>query len=465
MAKKKAKRHGAKDTGAPKNGASDGDIEKDDAATEGEEPDGEGASADAVEKEDAPARKEDAPAEKEAVKEDAPAEKEAVKAADTPEEKPAPAEEKAAPKAAAKAAPASQGAAWGAPLLRFETAWTKLETRLITWVLVAQLLSMVLWVLLSGLSSPIQSGNASGLVMRAVIGMVALGAIGWFATSKRSLNDRRIATIVGIAVGIGVAKLWRTVGVDYFDNLKSWLQEGSTLTLMGGLRGVATRLTLWLALLGASLATGSGKHINIDVIFRFVPSRFRLPVAVVNYCAAAIMCLSAVWGFFDHIAIESFGANADASASSKISTSVDRMGDHLFLTRKQIGLDFRAIPHVLSGDRYDQWMSAKAWNEWAKDAGFDAKYSKEEAESILIPEDAPPHAPLVVAPDGEATRGILVHDLSLVFPFGMLAVALRFLLRALLAISKQIEIDPDAAHKEEIGQHSTDEIEPRKGGA
>ena len=28
-----------------------------------------------------------------------------------------------------------------------------------------------------------------------------------------------------------------------------------------------------------------------------------------------------------------------------------------------------------------------------------------------------------------------------------------------------VEIDPDAAHKEEIGQPSTDEIEPRKGGA
>lgn len=444
MAKKKTKRHGAKDTGASTSGAAESDIEKDEGATEGEAPETEGASADAVEKDDAPA------------------EKEAAKAAQPPEEKAPAAEEKAPPKAAPKP---SQGAAWGAPLLRFEAAWTRLETRLITWVLAAQLLSMVLWVLLSGLSSPIQSGNASGLVMRAVIGMVVLGAGLWFATSKQPLQTRRIAAIVGIVVGAAVAGLWRKVGVDYFDNVKSWLQEGSTLTLMGGLRGVATRLTLWLALLGASLATGSGKHINIDVIFRFVPSRFRLPVAVVNYCAAAIMCTSAVWGFFDHIAIESFGANADATAGSKISTSVDRMSDHFFLTRKQMGLDLKALPHVISGDRYDQWMSAKAWNEWVKGAGFDEKYSKEETESILAPEDGPPHSPLVIAPDGEATRGILVHDLSLVFPFGMLAVALRFLLRALLAISKQIEIDPDAAHKEEIGHHGTDEVEPKKGGA
>lgn len=352
-----------------------------------------------------------------------------------------------------KPPPARKGKAWGDPIARFEAGWTKLETRLITWVLVAQLLSMVTWVLLSGLSSPVQSGNASGLVMRAVIGAVALGLGLWFLTQKLDNTRRSVAVLLGVVLGVASAKLWRTTGVDYFDNWKAWLQEGSTLTLMGGLRGLATRLTLWLALLGGSLATGSGKHINIDVVFRFVPPKARLPIAVVNWLAAALVCSGAVWGFFDHIAIESYGAKADDTAGAKIATSAERMSDHLFLVRKQLRLDLKTFPHIVAGDRYDRWMSPKEWNEWVKDAGFEDRYPKELVETIVVPEDAPPHTPLVLAPDGESTRGILVHDLSLVFPFGMLVLALRFLLRALLALSGHIEVDPDAAHKEEIGQH------------
>lgn len=237
------------------------------------------------------------------------------------------------------------------------------------------------------------------------------------------------------------------------------------ITLMGGLRGVATRLTLWLALLGASLATGAGKHINIDVVFRFVPPRLRMPIAITNYAAAALVCSAAVWGFFDHIAIESYGAKADDTPSQKISTSVERMGEHFFLARKQATLDLKSLPHIVKGDRFDRWMGAGEWNAWVKDAGFEAHYPKEAVESVLVPDDAPPHTPLVVAPDGETTRGILVHALSLVFPFGMLVLALRFLLRILLALSGHVELDPDAAHKEEIGHHGPKAAEPQKGGA
>jgi TRAP-type C4-dicarboxylate transport system permease small subunit len=402
-----------------------------------------------------------APVEKAAAEREKPVEKEAAAASEKPVESEAHA---AAAKSAPASAPARKGKAWGEPFARFEAAWTRFETRLITWVLVAQLVSMVAWVLLSGLSSPLQSGNLSGLVMRAMIGALALGAGGWFVTRKQSLNVRRGAAIGGLVLGILLARVWRTVGVEYFDNLKAWLQEGSSLTMMGGLRGVATRLTLWLALLGGSLATASGKHINIDVVFRFVPPRFRLPIAVVNYCAAALVCFSAVWGFFDHIAIESFGANADDTPGTKVSVSLTRMDDHFFLTRKQLGLDLKTFPHIVKGDRFDRWMGGAEWNAWVKGADFESKYPKEEVETLLVADDAPPHTPLVVAPDGEATRGILVHDLSLVFPFGMLMIALRFVLRALLSISGHIEVDPDAAHKEEIGQHTASAGGPEKGG-
>jgi hypothetical protein len=52
-----------------------------------------------------------------------------------------------------------------------------------------------------------------------------------------------------------------------------------------------------------------------------------------------------------------------------------------------------------------------------------------------------------------------------VFPFGMLVLALRFLLRVILALSGHIEVDPDAAHKEEIGHHPEAAAATEKGGA
>ena len=452
MAKKKTKRHGAagKSSEPPAQGP-----ETESESGVDESPDSTGAS-DATSNEDASSAPsgDDAPS--------AAAKVTAAKSAPAKSDPPDDAKSVSAPKSAA--AP-KKGKAWGDPFARFEAGWTRLETKLITWVLIAQLFSLVAWVLLSGLSSPMQAGNAAGLVMRALIGAVLLGIGGWIGTRKQSLNVRRGAAIGGIVVGLLVAKLWRNVGVEYFDNVKAWLQEGSSLTLMGGLRGVATRLTLWLALLGASLATAAGKHINIDVLFRFVPARFRLPIAVTNYTAAAVMCLAAVWGFFDHIAIESYGANADDKAGRKIEIAAERMGEHFFLARKQISLDLKSIPHIAKGDRFDRWMSAGEWNAWVKGAGFEDKYPKEMIESVLVPDDAPPHTPLVVAPDGEATRGILVHALSLVFPFGMLVIALRFLLRVLLTLSGHIDVDPDAAHKEEIGHHGPTTGEPEKGAA
>ena len=223
---------------------------------------------------------------------------------------------------------------------------------------------------------------------------------------------------------------------------------------MGGLRGLATRLTLWLALLGASLATSAGKHIHVDLLFRLLPVRLRVPAAVLNYSAAALVCLAGVWGFFDHIAIESFGSRADDAAGAKIVRTAHHVSDHLFLTRKQIGLDLRSLPRVLANTRYDQWMSAPAWNTWVKDAGFEDRFAPDTVGNLLVPDDGPPHVPLVISPDGEPARGILVHDLSLVFPFGLLMIAIRFLLRALLSLSGHISVDPDEAHKEELKRAS-----------
>lgn len=363
-----------------------------------------------------------------------------------------------------------KGAKWAEPIAGFEQRWTWLESRLLTFVLIWQLISLVLWVLLSGLASPPTEGDSAGAVFRSTIFAIILGIAAFFAFKKSSEEKRQYAVIGGLVAGILIGLVLRppaeaTGGirlavnkalaldradaaiVHFFGNMKSWLQDGSTLTLMGGLRGLATRLTLWLALLGGSLATAAGKHIHIDLIFRFLPKRFRVPAAIVNFSAAALVCFTATWGFFDHIAIESFGSKAEDTAGSKISRSLHEIGKHAFLTRKQIGLDLRTLPHVLKAERYDHWMSPAIWNEWVKDAGFEDHFNKEEIQGILVPEVSDPHTPLVISPDGEGTRGMLTHDLGLVFPFGLLMIGIRFLLRALLTISGHIPADPDAAHK------------------
>lgn len=356
---------------------------------------------------------------------------------------------------------APRGAAWAHPFVRFDQRWTRLEARLLTFVLVWQIVSLVSWVFLNGLSESVTS--TAGAVFRAVLLASSAAVAAWVATRRKPEDNRRNLTLLAMATAIGIVLLWRRSAVGgagaalsldravykYFDNMKGWLQEGSTLTLLGGLRGLGTRLTLWLALLGGSLATATGKHIHVDVVFRFLPRKLRLPVSIINYLFAAAVCFAGVWGFFDHVAIELYGSRADDRAGAKIENAVHHIGNHAFFTRKQIGLDLRSLPHVLGGQRYDQWMSAADWNAWVDGAGFEGRWDAAQVANLHVAEGT--HPPFVVSPDGETTRSALAHTLGLVFPFGLLAIALRFLLRALLTISGHFEADPDEAHKEEIG--------------
>ncbi len=371
------------------------------------------------------------------------------------------AKEPEAPPNVPKEAP--KGAAWGDPIATFEARWTWLESRLLVFVVLWQLGALVAWVFLNGLAESV-TGSA-GVVFRAVLFGTILGVSTWFG-GKNMPNERRtLATVVALVAGLALAPVWRSAvqasptgalarldksTLDYFDGIKAWLQQASTLTLMGGLRGLGTRLTLWLALLGGSLATASGKHIHVDVVFRFLPKKFRVPAALVNYCAAAAVCLAATWGFIDHMAITSYGSKDTDTPSVKIQNTLHHLGDHFFFTRKQIGLDLQSLPKVLGGTRYDQWMTGRAWNEWVDGAGYEARFTPDEIKTIKVPDDTANHLPLVLSPKGETMPSVLAHTLGLVFPFGLFAIALRFLIRALLTLSGHVSADPDEAHKEDM---------------
>lgn len=336
-----------------------------------------------------------------------------------------------------------KGAAWANPIMAADIAWTRFETWLAVLALSLEILSMSLWVFLKGFSTPPEGESPAGIVFRALFGATAFGMGAWFGLKKQSIPIRRWATIGGVFLGLFIAKAWAKVGVDYTSNLLNWYQQACFLTLLGGLRGVGTRLTVLLALLGGSLATARGKHIIIDIVTRFVNYRPRMIMVVIGWWVSAAVSAGAAWGFLDHIAIENFGARADDTAGHKIDRVFEQLGEDFFIARKQIALDFKSVPHIVfKGETYAEWLTGKEWNEWVESAGFVERYGKDAVEGLKIPENDT-RAPLVVIPGRGEPRGELINGANLAFPIGLFIIAIRFIVRSLLAISGHVSVDPD----------------------
>jgi TRAP-type C4-dicarboxylate transport system permease small subunit len=399
----------------------------------------------------------------------------------SPPEPVAPAEEKIQPKPPPQ--PPIAKKAWGAPLMRFDQAWTRLESRLCGWVLVTEIAALCLWIALKGLSAEYQvagSGekNVSGLVFRALLTSVAFGLAAHFASRPKvaeghagfpaAQKRHRVVVTSSVFLGLLLGRLWANAGVEYFSNLLNWMQNASSLMLIGGLRGVVTRLTLWLALLGGSIATAKGKHINIDVVMRFLTPRMRIPVAVLGWLAAALMCISGAWGFVDHIGIALFHMKPSEAckddptkdcrvpASEKLGNIAHEMGNDLFLVGRQMSLDVGTLPRVIFGTKYNEYFTAGEWNTWVQGADWAAHFPPEAVAGLLTPPDraADKHSPAVSIPGGEEARGLLIKDADFVFPFGLLMIALRFILRAVLVLAGHIRVDPDLAHEEDEVEES-----------
>jgi len=96
-------------------------------------------------------------------------------------------------------------------------------------------------------------------------------------------------------------------------------------------------------------------------------------------------------------------------------------------------------------------MTAAEWNAWMRDADWAAHYDPKAVEWQMMDESAPglTRLPAVNVPGGAEARGLLIRDVNFVFPFGLLMIGLRFLLRTLLVLSGRLQVDPDAALAEE----------------
>lgn len=364
------------------------------------------------------------------------------------------------------------GAPWALALARFDAKWTKVEVGLVTGVLIAEIGALCLWIALKGMSTEYDGQNMLGVVFRGVTFALALGLAVHFATRKREGSNAGFV-LAAIAGGFVLGRVFANVGSTYFSNVLNWLQSASTLTLVGGLRspGLVTRLTLWVALLGASIATGQGKHINVDVVMRFLSPRLRVPVAVLGWLVAATVCAVGVWGFFDTIAIEGFKAritepcpndpakDCEVGAKAKIAHVGHDMKRDLFLLGRQMSLDTGTLPKVLGGTKYNEYLKPPEWNSWLKGAGWTDYFAKEDVDGQLMDEAQPDatRLPVINVPgSGEDTNGLLIRDLNMVFPFGLLMIALRFVLRALLAIGGVVKVDPDAQHGGEEAKAEAD---------
>lgn len=361
------------------------------------------------------------------------------------------------------ALPPKAPSAWALPLKTLDEKLTRFESKLLFGVILAEIGALALWVFLKGLSVA-GTDERSGIIRAAVVGGL-FAAIAGFAVRKRGEGDplKSRAPMAALVVGAILGVVTRNSGGPYFENWLNWLQNASVLMLVGGIRGLVTRFTLWVSLLGASIATGKGKHINIDVVMRFVPVSFRIPVAVIGWLAASVMCFTASWGFIEHLAIAEYRADAtvpcaqnpkngcDTSSGSKVAKIREGFGHDLFLVRKQLAFDVSTLPKVIGGTKYDRWLSPAEWNERVKSAGWEAHYEKEKVDTLLAPPDrTEPKLPAVTIPGGaENAGGILVRDLSLVIPMGLFIIALRFLVRTILALTGHVIVDPDAAHADD----------------
>jgi TRAP-type C4-dicarboxylate transport system permease small subunit len=331
---------------------------------------------------------------------------------------------------------------WGRPFAVVDKAWNKFEIALCTFTLLLEVFAMALWVSLKGMSTGPGSA-ASGIVFRAILGATVLGTVAYWATFKASPKVRRVASVSGVFIGMFAAKAWANAGVDYTSNLLNWFQQASTLTLVGGLRGVGTRLTILLAVLGGSLATAAGRHVTLDVLTRFLNPKTRLPMVVTGWVLTSVICAGASWGFFDHIAIENFGANAEASPAAKFSKVGHEISEYTFVARKQITLDLMTIPHVLKGEVYSHWLDGPEWDRFLDNEGFVERYGTDEIAALRIPADSA-RSPIVAVPGKGEPRGALIEVANLAFPIGFMVMAIRFLLLSILVLSGHMVVDSEA---------------------
>jgi len=86
-------------------------------------------------------------------------------------------------------------------------------------------------------------------------------------------------------------------------------------------------LVLWVAILGAMVATRQGNHISIDVVSRYLPYRMVLATTAATSLIAAIICAAMAWYAFEFVKFEyEDGAIAFGSVPSWLCETILPLG-------------------------------------------------------------------------------------------------------------------------------------------
>lgn len=374
-------------------------------------------------------------------------------------------------------------ASWTKPLVRLDELWTKIETFLVLSVLLAAILYMTGWVTLNAFHT--KGGRLANFPGVILVFSGLATAVGWTRIPPKDRLPRKLL-LPAILFVAGIVLLLVAKKQDYFANVARWLADASLIKQMGTPQIVSARLfTIWVALLGGSLATGAGRQINIDVVMRFIGPKPRLAVALLGYVLASLACFVVAWGFVDYLAITRYGAAKLAKPGEKIGIVSASLARHSFIVRKQIALDVRSFGKVVvGGTPMDKWYTGAEWNAELNEGGWASVYpppplaagatppavpfptkpclAPKEAEELAakggsvnsdwrltgscdIGDGTGTRAPLATAPEPD-DRTPLEADLSLIFPWGFVMIGLRFLLRGVLALGGAVSTDPNAAH-------------------
>jgi len=387
-------------------------------------------------------------------------------------------------------APDLKPASWTKPLVRLDELWTKIETFLVLAVLLAAILYMTGWVTLNAFHT--KGGRLANFPGIILVFTGLASAVSWTRVPPKDRHPRKLV-LPGVLFAFGVLLLLVAKKQDYFANVSRWLADASLIKQMGTPQIVSARLfTIWVALLGGSLATGAGRQINIDVVMRFIGPKPRLAVAMLGYTLASIACFTVAWGFVDYLAITRYGATKVATKTEKLATIGNSLGRHSFVVRRQLMLDARSFGKVVIGAQpFDKWYSGAEWNKELNEAGWASVYPPPPpapgAAAPAVPYPTKPclttkeledlsakggslnsewrligacdvgdgtgtRAPLATAPEPD-DRTPLEADLSLLFPWGFFMIGLRFLLRGALALGGAVSTDPNAAHGADAPVH------------
>ena len=233
-------------------------------------------------------------------------------------------------------------ARWARPFVLIDTAWTKIETFLVLTLLLLAILYMGGWVALNAFHTK------GGKLARFPGGIALFASFASFAAWATKKQARKITGLFApIVLGaLGVILLAVAKKLPYFANVSAWLTDGSTLHLIGTPAIVSSRLfTIWVALLGASLATGAGRQINVDIVMRFIGPRPRLVVALFGYAIASFACMMIAWGFVDYLAVTRFAGKKEAVQLRAEETKIEHEADRIAWTRSCLRAGYDPPPN------------------------------------------------------------------------------------------------------------------------